>query len=504
MTLSRTLGVLVLLVGLWTAEGLAQAGTPSPHGKLTEGLECSACHTSEAWSPLKKQINFDHDRRTSFVLTGKHAEAACSGCHLRLHFDEPELSNADCASCHLDVHQDALSDDCAGCHNTVAFNDLPSFDVHAKTSFPLVGAHLQIGCQICHIDDAGGAFSTLDTDCASCHLEEYQTAASIDHVERGFSTDCQKCHSPLAWSDVVAFEHAVVANGFALVGAHARLRCESCHIMPDLEPIFTAASQNDCITCHQDDYQREHDGTGFTTTCLDCHTTDTWVGPSFDHAIVSNGFELVGGHSQLACESCHLQPGNELIFTPANQDDCVACHLNDFQREHADDGFADTCLDCHTVDTWERATFDHANASNGFDLIGIHDQLPCSACHIQPGNQPIFSPADENDCITCHQNDYDQQHAGTGFSTNCLDCHQLDTWQGAAFDHTFPIDRGPHSLENRVCSDCHIDPNNTQIFECVLCHDHNQQKMDDKHSEVSGYVWDSQACLSCHPNGKED
>ena len=43
-----------------------------------------------------------------------------------------------------------------------------------------------------------------------------------------------------------------------------------------------------------------------------------------------------------------------------------------------------------------------------------------------------------------------------------------------------------------------------QSSTCLNCHEHSRSEMDDNHNEVSGYVYDSQACLSCHPNGRGD
>ena len=40
-------------------------------------------------------------------------------------------------------------------------------------------------------------------------------------------------------------------------------------------------------------------------------------------------------------------------------------------------------------------------------------------------------------------------------------------------------------------------------FSCIDCHQHsNQSEVDSHHSQVSGYVYDSQACLTCHPQGR--
>ena len=115
-------------------------------------------------------------------------------------------------------------------------------------------------------------------------------------------------------------------------------------------------------------------------------------------------------------------------------------------------------------------------------------------------------PAGTDECLTCHQSDYDSQH-GQRFPETCLDCHNQSTWDDASFDHDaayFPIYSGEHRGEWSQCSDCHRSaPLTYATFSCIDCHEHSQSRMNNKHDDVTGYVWDSIACLSCHPNGRE-
>src|SRR5690606_15999160 len=108
-----------------------------------------------------------------------------------------------------------------------------------------------------------------------------------------------------------------------------------------------------------------------------------------------------------------------------------------------------------------------------------------------------------NDCYACHADDYQQAHAG--FPTTCLDCHEPNTWDGAQFEHDqyFPIYSGKHEGEWSSCQTCHIQPGNFSVFSCITCHEHNREDMDDAHEDVGGYVYDSQACFSCHPDGED-
>ena len=118
-------------------------------------------------------------------------------------------------------------------------------------------------------------------------------------MANAYPTDCTSCHSTLGWRDAPAFDHAAVANGFQLLGAHDGLRCASCHTLPDLDPIYRPAGQDDCVSCHQQDYDREHGGSAFPTTCATCHGVDGWDVESFDHALT--GFPLVERHAMDKC-----------------------------------------------------------------------------------------------------------------------------------------------------------------------------------------------------------
>ncbi|HSJ10693.1 MAG TPA: hypothetical protein VK928_12295, partial [Longimicrobiales bacterium] len=195
-----------------------------------------------------------------------------------------------------------------------------------------------------------------------------------------------------------------------------------CHVPPDNHLLHTPAGQDDCVACHRADYDERHTGTGFPTTCLSCHTVNTWSGATFDHGAFT-GFALLGAHTPLACTSCHVPPDNHLLHTPAGQDDCVACHRADYDGQHAGSGFPTTCLTCHTVNTWSGATFDHDR--DYFPIYsGAHREKwsVCTDCHQVSTDFRQFT------CITCHTRAVtDEKHREVGnysyVSTACLACH---------------------------------------------------------------------------------
>ncbi len=264
--------------------------------------------------------------------------------------------------------------------------------------------------------------------------------------------------------------------------------------------------RNHCARCHAG----RHERTFAMVSCPACHGM-IWEDPvlhwgiSGGHPTASGGFDLVGAHALANCASCHDLSTGEPWFTATDQFDCIACHDRDYQRQHAGSGFPTACLTCHTTIIWGGASFDHESASGGFALVGAHLQLVCSSCHDPLTGTPLYVPADQNDCIACHDDDYQRQHSGSGFPTVCLTCHTVDAWSGASFDHDvqfFPIFSGEHQDRWSGCATCHTDPNDFAAFTCFNCHEHQEDRMNDKHSDVTGYAYESALCITCHPEGE--
>ena len=366
----------------------------NPHGDIA--IACEACHTADGWRPLRDDPDFEHARDTGFALEARHAQAACAGCHLGLRFTGLADLGGECQTCHVDVHRGALSDACQSCHEPTDWALVDGVEVHAQTAFPLTGSHLQVSCESCHTQGAGAAaFSPLPADCLGCHQDALQSteASLVPHVASGFPSDCETCHTTVAWS-AGPFDHAGVSGGFALVGAHDALACSSCHVPgPDFAPLFDAAGQNDCLSCHEaDQASATIDHSGFPSDCAQCHTTATWDGATADHTLLSGGFGLVGAHVSLDCSACHT-PDLAPIWEPAGQNDCLTCHEPDYQAtaggivDHVAGGFSTTCTECHGVDQWQSAQFDHATSSGGFALVGAHEALACASCHSGSGGK---------------------------------------------------------------------------------------------------------------------
>ena len=113
------------------------------------------------------------------------------------------------------------------------------------------------------------------------------------------------------------------------------------------------------------------------------------------------------------------------------------------------------------------------------------------------------------DCYSCHSANYNgtsnPNHKTAGFPTQCLSCHTTSAWRPASFDHDgpyFPIYSGTHRGKWSSCADCHVNPANYAVFECILCHEHsNRTEVDGHHRGVTGYAYQSAACYRCHSRG---
>ena len=130
-----------------------------------------------------------------------------------------------------------------------------------------------------------------------------------------------------------------------------------------------------------------------------------------------------------------------------------------------------------------------------FPLTNGHAGVNCVTCHA-PG--VTLNPS--TTCVACHLNKYQAttapNHTAAGYGTNCQSCHTTKTWLGAVFNHPFPL-TGPHQV---ACNQCHPNLATPTVFVCTTCH--TAASTNPRHSDVSGYVWNSAACYRCHSSGR--
>jgi hypothetical protein len=534
------------------------------HVALGYPTNCEMCHSADSW-----QSGFDHVAATGFPLSGAHAQVDCRQCHIGGNFSGVQ---PDCASCHLEQYNGAtdpnhisagFSRDCSNCHSTSTWTSV-QFS-HSNTSFPLTGSHTTLGCSACH---GSGQYTTLPTNCDSCHSALFNQSTNPNHVSAGFSRDCSTCHSTSAWTPA-QFDHS--RTSFPLTGAHTSQTCSGCHGSGQYAALPTA-----CVSCHSNDFNRatdpNHVSAGFPQDCSICHGTSTWTSSTFNHG--NTRFPLTGAHVNQTCSACHSNGQYATLPTT-----CESCHLTQFNQStnpnHIAAGFPRDCSICHGTSAWTPAKFDHSATS--FPLTGAHANQTCSACHssgqyatlpttcvschlaqyngaanpnhISTGfpqdcslchSTSVWTPSTYNhsntnfpltgahtsvqcsnchingvyagtpkDCFSCHSSEYnnvtDPNHVAAGFPKDCSTCHSTLQWSGATFTHSlFPIYSGRHAGTWTACSDCHSNASNYSVFSCLTCHAHAQATADSQHRGISNYVYNSANCYSCHPTGRAE
>jgi hypothetical protein len=189
---------------------------------------------------------------------------------------------------------------------------------------------------------------------------------------------------------------------------------------------------------------------------------------SFDH--LTTGFELLGQHRDLPCESCHANA----IFkgTPKT---CSSCHgVGTTVRATAKPTnhmmSTDQCDSCHSEVAWKPAiNFDHKQALGS-----------CSSCHngVQAQGKPPNHIVTDLECDACHTT---VSWAGAmfthmGVTSGCAQCHNNVSAQGMPSNH-MPIGTPP-----TACEACHSNTNFTNWLGATI-----------NHPAVS-----SMLCASCH------
>ena len=471
-----------------------QAVNPN-HQQLALPEECETCHTTNPnWQPATFPIH-----NNFYPLLGAHAAISndCSVCHNGNYNSTPNQ----CFGCHADDYnqtndpnhaQAQFPTECELCHTQNAWE--PSTFNHDGLYFPIYSGEHQgewDACSDCHTDP--GNYSVFS--CFLCHLQP-----EMDDEHQGIpgyqynSQACYSCHPDGGGGG--GFNHNT--TNFPLTGAHLSVTCSECH-----ENGYSGTSTL-CSDCHETAYQQStdpnHQALGIPDNCDNCHTTNPgWQPATFP--IHSNYYPLTGAHNTIAsdCFACHQ---GTYTNTPNT---CASCHINNYNQavnpNHQQLALPEECETCHTTNpNWQPATFPIHN--NFYPLVGAHAAISndCSVCH--NGNYNTTP----NQCFGCHADDYNQtndpNHAQAQFPTDCELCHNQNAWEPSTFDHDglyFPIYSGEHQGEWDACSDCHTDPGNYSIFSCLGCH--GQAETDREHQGVSGYVYNSIACLNCHPDG---
>jgi hypothetical protein len=133
--------------------------------------------------------------------------------------------------------------------------------------------------------------------------------------------------------------------------------------------------------------------------------------------------------------------------------------------------------------------FDH-NAQTSFALLGMHQSVPCTGCHVDL----VFSKA-PTQCSECHADLHRRQ-----FGANCQQCHTVQGWnvQVSAIqghDNRFPL-LGAHAAV--ICDQCHRGAA-SGVFtglstQCVSCHQRDFQTATPLNHVAAGLPTTCEAC----------
>lgn len=418
--------------------------SPGPLSSAHVGLEgsanCLRCHAPREGVARERCLD---------CHTALAASIADGGLHARREYRQ-------CETCHIEHHGRDFELVFWGDEGREAFD-------HAKTGWPLAGAHREAGCRDCHrpahLDDLrrlerGGAdpqttFLGLDASCLTCHRDEHRGQLGREA--------CLDCHTQSAWKPAPGFDHSRAE--FALTGAHREVACGECHptrqeggALAAADPsflVFRGIEHDSCADCHRDPHQGR-----LGASCASCHATDDFRRvdrAAFDHD--RTRFPLAGEHRSVACSSCHAggATGKRLAFGS-----CSDCHRDPHQGR-----LGGACADCHDPSGWGASARSRAQAS-GFDhdrtrfpLLGAHRAVACAGCH---GSRPATDRLAFGACSDCHRDPHLGQLARAAGGGACSDCHTVERFVPSTFgldEHQasdFPLD-GAHRAV--ACIDCH-------------------------------------------------
>lgn len=330
-----------------------KSGQPAP--------ACLSCHQTLRFLP--HGFDLARHKKTGFPLHGAHEKLGCEQCHenrngkidperyakVRKFVGTPKA----CKECHESPHRGQfdggafVENDCLNCHGDERF--FPSnftAEMHAKTQFALEGAHRAIDCRSCHKVAEGKQrdsreigdriFRGTESECQACHIDVHDGAFDREGLPRTVDgkESCQRCHGQESFdlAEPKTFRHGFW-TGLKLQGAHAKARCESCHIPGKATHGGTRTmgrAKKDCADCHENPHMGQFRVQG-RTDCKRCHSEDlVWKAKKFSHDTDSR-FKLGKDHSGLACSKCHkdyeLPGGGKVVRYKPLGTQCKDCHL---------------------------------------------------------------------------------------------------------------------------------------------------------------------------------
>jgi len=356
---------------------------------------CESCHTTSGWKNLLPGFAFDHSK-TKFPLLGKHAQVACTACHIDGDFKR-QLVFTYCNDCHKpDPHKGQFAarpkkGECSECHTVDGWKpSLFGVKEHDTSGYPLKGKHAKVECAKCHIPAGKDTIYKVKFEtCADCHKDSHDSQFAL----APYNNKCEACHTVVDFHRTT-FTIAKHRNTrFALAGAHVAVPCSDCHKLgaggrSDKILPFKFEDRT-CTACHNDPHHGEFNARmtrkragGTPLGCEACHTVKTWVDINgFDHS--KTKFPLLGAHRTVTCGECHKATADYASRFKGTPQQCEACHADAHDKQFvARDGKTTHCADCHNTQHWAPSSFDHDTRTH-LPLTGGHANVRCNKCHQQ-------------------------------------------------------------------------------------------------------------------------
>jgi hypothetical protein len=301
------------------------------------GGDCARCHTADGWRT--STYTAAAHARSAYPLTGSHATVKCDACHKPAGAaTKYRVPYRLCADCHHDVHEGQFANaPCENCHTVDRFRPAKfTLAAHARTRFPLTGAHSAIACIDCHTrrPERPGtvAYKFKDFTCEACHQDPHggQFRTAVAAKLAAAPSGCVSCHTVDTWRNLSKFDHT--ATRFPLTGGHRAVACDLCHKATALSTGLRRAAFRDtarnCAGCHEDIHAGQFRAGNQQPECDACHNNTRWRVADFDHNKTS--FKLIGAHAQVACKACHTTKrelnGRLVLFYKPTPKGCADCH----------------------------------------------------------------------------------------------------------------------------------------------------------------------------------
>jgi len=349
-----------------------------PHrGKL--GSSCENCHGVADWHKLALTGN----AHPWLSLANGHARTGCAQCHDRGNLNAPSRGRA-CVGCHKPVHDADFGKRCETCHATVQWLGLQrkiGLAAHARTAYPLLGKHVDVGCPSCHQPALaeGARYRELKfARCSNCHDDPHE-----QRFKARDQGECGGCHSEVGFrpSRFGITQHAT--THFPLTGHHAAVACSKCHDRAASagRRLDWSLSQTRCADCHENPHGNQFLREMQTNGCATCHSAAGWDVPKIDHST----WPLTGSHASTPCASCHQatetdrKAGKGASYKLAPRE-CEGCHDDVHRGQFRLQAPKRTCDFCHTTLAFKIPSFAH-DTHTGYALEGNHRTLRCGQCH---------------------------------------------------------------------------------------------------------------------------